>query len=300
MAAPLSKILFITVHYKASDGISALLASLQRLERFSSVDVIVVDNASGETELAALRDVLSRYPNVRLIESGANLGYFGAARFAFDRYLEAHSLPDWVIVSNHDVVIQDDTFFVKLFSCNAKSVGMIAPRILALPDHTDANPFMRRRPGWLRWTSLRIIHSAYGMARFWHWLSCQKQALRSAIPRRNDKMGANDRERQNEIYAPHGAFLVFSRQFFESGGFLDGNLFLYFEEVCVAEICRALGIRIIYDPAFCVFHNEHQSIGANVTRFSYECHRRAFRYIRSRYLLRSQTPFESCRPDLVQ
>src|SRR3989442_14004267 len=100
------------------------------------------------------------------------------------------------------------------------------------------------------------------------------------------------------IYAPHGAFFIFSRRYFEAGGYLDGNLFLYGEEISVAEICRSLGLPVIYEPSLCVLHQEHQSTGKVLSRFTYECQKRAMQYVTSRYFSRSPGPAGSCQPDL--
>src|SRR5882762_7093902 len=95
------------------------------------------------------------------------------------------------------------------------------------------------------------------------------------------------------IYAAHGSFFIFSRRYFEAGGFLDGNLFLYGEEISVAEICRSLRLPVVYEPSLCVLHNEHQSTGKRISRFSYECQKNALRYVTSRYLSGSESPAQS-------
>src|SRR5262245_55870982 len=100
--------LVIAVHYGTEDGVLALLASLQRLTEFPRLRVLIADNASEEKGLTRIRSAASAHANVDLVECGANRGYFGAARFAFDHYLaQGRKLPDWVIVCNHDVLIED-------------------------------------------------------------------------------------------------------------------------------------------------------------------------------------------------
>src|SRR5947208_6891971 len=125
------------------------------------------------------------------------------------------------------------------------------------------------------------------MRQFKSWLA----ALRiSSLPDH-----AAERE---SIYAAHGSFFIFSRRYFEAGGFLDENLFLYGEEISVAEICRSLGLLVVYEPSLCVLHKEHESTGKVLSRFTYECQKKAMQYVTSRYLARSLKPVGSCQPNL--
>ncbi len=282
------KALLITVHYKSTDGVLALMGSIQRAGRASEVAVTIADNSAGEDGLSSIRCAPAQVSNVELLKLATNLGYFGGAQAGLDRFLEeAAELPDWVIVCNHDVLIEDPEFFEKLFRLDPRSAGVIAPRIRVSGTNLDQNPFMRRRPNWLRWASLRFIYSNYWLAAFWHWLSRQKQALRSHWSARRSKTASIPNGRREFIYAPHGAFFIFSRRYFEAGGYLDGNVFLYGEEISVAEICRSLGLPVIYEPALCVVHNEHRSTGHVISRFSFECQKNALQYVTSRYLSRS-------------
>ena len=274
--------LVICINYGASEATAEFLRSLGRLQLFENISVIIADNSSGDDHLASIRRAISVFSNVELLESSTNRGYFGAARFAFDHYLaKGQGLPDWVIVCNHDVVIEDKEFLVRLLETDPSKAGMLAPNIRALPSGVEQNPFMRNRPSWLRWTSLQLIFSTYATASAWYWLANQKRAVQSLAAR-----AATSRSTHNAtpIYAPHGAFFIFSRRYFEAGGYLDGDLFLFGEEMSVAEICRSLGLPVIYEPSLHVLHNEHQSTGKRISRFSYECQKKALRYITSHYL----------------
>lgn len=294
-----AKILVVVVHYRSNGAILEMLHSLEWLRGHNSVQLTIVDNASGSEELMKIRPAIVEFSNARLLESQTNQGYFGGARFGFDRYLEQKGyLPDWVIVCNHDIQIEDKEFFSKLFQENPKTAGVIAPCIQSMPDNLDQNPFMRRRPSPMRWAQLRFISSNYGVAAVWDWLWRRKSALRSWVAKRRGTTNLDSKEKRESIYAAHGSFFIFSRRYFEAGGFLDGNLFLYGEEISVAEICRSLGLPVVYEPSLCVLHKEHQSTGRVLSRFTYECQKRAMQYVISRYLSRSPGPFISCQPDL--
>jgi GT2 family glycosyltransferase len=294
-----TKAVVIIVNYKSADSVLAFLADLERTKAFSEIEIIIVDNSPGEEELSKIRHAAGRHANAELIQSPTNRGYFGAARFALDHYLEqGNALPEWVIVCNHDIQIEDKEFFSKLFCQDPGAVGVIAPRIQALPGRVDQNPFMRRRPGPLRWANLRFISSNYGAAAIWDWLSRRRSEFRSWMAARRGQSLQDVNEQSEAIYAAHGSFFIFSRRYFEAGGFLDGNLFLYGEEISVAEICRLLGLPIVYEPSLRVLHKEHQSTGRVLSRFTYECQKKAMQYVTSRYLSGSPGPVGSCQPNL--
>src|SRR5205823_4228222 len=138
----------------------------------------------------------------------------------------------------------------------------------------------------------------YAAAAIWDWLWRRKSEFRSWLAARKRDSLLNGDAKRECIYAAHGSFLIFSRRYFEAGGFLDGNLFLYGEEISVAEICRSLGLPVIYEPSLCVLHKEHQSTGRVLSRFTYECQKKAMQYVTSRYLSRSQRHAGSCQPDV--
>lgn len=279
------KATIVTVNYKSAFSMLGFLGSLSHTKAFSEITIVIADNSSGEEDLSSLRQAISQLSNVELLASAVNRGYFGGARFALEHYLaQGRELPDWVIVCNHDVLIEDPDFFSKLFLQDPMATGVIAPRIQILPKGLDQNPFMRYRPGKVRWNVLRLAYSSYGLALIWDWISRKKKALRSSdwMPRSAGK--PSEKVQSEPIYAAHGSFFIFSRRYFEKGGYLDGNLFLYGEEISVAEICRSLDLPIVYEPSLRVLHDEHRSTGRTISRFSYECQKKALRYITTYYL----------------
>lgn len=288
------KMLIIVVHYKSSGSLAKLISSLDWLKESLEVHLAVVDNSSGEEELKPIRQLIDDFPNASLLELPVNRGYFGAASHAFDHYLaQGRSAPDWVIVCNHDVLVEDRGFADKLLHEDCERIGVIAPSIRVLPGEREQNPFMRRRPGRLRCAQIRLISSNYTLSLLWDWLWRRKAALRHRVGPEHS-LATGDRGRET-VYAAHGSFVVFSRRYFEAGGFLDPNLFLYGEEISVAEICRSLNLSIVYEPKLRVLHNEHRSTGGRMSRFTFECQKKAVRYLATRYLSSSKG---SATPDL--
>src|SRR3989442_5258745 len=262
------KALLITVNYKSESSTHELLVSLDRVRGFSDIDVIVVDNCSGEENLSKLRARVAQLSNVELLESATNRGYFGAAKFAYDHYLaRGQALPDWVIVCNHDVIVEDEEFLLKLWQQDCLGLGVIAPRIQLTRSGLDQNPFMKHRPNWLRWASLHLIYSNYLFAAIWDRLSRLKQGFKA-----NRKSGSSacDTQKQ-EIYAAQGSFFIFARKFFEAGGVFVVKPFLFWEEDSVSRRYRFFEVGIFFAPDLTLPHHQHANTRHDIRPVSSNC-----------------------------
>src|SRR5436309_15257360 len=124
------KALLITVNYKSESSTLELLASLDRLRGFSDIDVIVVDNCSGEENLSKLRARVAQRSNVELMESTTNCGYFGAAKLDYDLYLaESQAFPDPVVACNHEVPAEAEALLRRLRYQDWHGLGRLPARI---------------------------------------------------------------------------------------------------------------------------------------------------------------------------
>ena len=277
--------LFLTVHYGEVRFTCRLLESLAKLSRIDQLDVVIVNNdphQEAEKYLYPWRDSL---PSCMVMTADSNLGYFGGAKAGIDYYVQrCGSLPNWIVIANNDVIVEDPSFLEKLFICDPQKVGMLAPSIMSTRTGSDQNPFLRRRPGRARMLELRLWLSNYYMARFHEQLSYCKYAIRGWLgsfgrKKSNDRAWAGER-----IYSPHGAFLIFSRTFFELGGYLDDAQFLYTEEITLGEMCRSLKLPIVYDPHLVAVHDEHRATGRRYSRATYRHQKNAIGYLGAKYL----------------
>lgn len=253
MTPGMTEISFVAVNYNSASAVSLLVADLleQDLTRIN-LKIVIADNSPSESELASVRENYCGHPLIRFERMPENLGYFGAAQVAFGINCESR-LPDWVIVSNADVRLPGRDFLSSI--AKLPPVGVIAPRILSGQTGLDQNPFHRTRPTRARMALNRIIPRIWVLERLLHLQYKAKVALRTRFqsPRTVVLTGSE------AIYAPHGAFLILSREYFERGANLDCGAFLFAEEIFLAETCRLLGVQISYRPELHVLHDEHVS-----------------------------------------
>ena len=274
-----SRVLIITVNFRQADCTLKFLNSASRLEGFHSCNFLIVDNNSGDGSVSSIRESIAGLPNVELLASPQNRGYFAGAKWGLDQYLARNSTPDWVIVCNNDIVFDDPTFLTRLFASDPLAEGVLAPAVISRLTGFDANPMILKKPSRGRMFRYRFLLSTYYVAWLTQWLAPSVRKMRKRLQARSNRA-----DERSPIYAPHGSFLIFSRRFFEQGGFLDDGFFLYAEEFSVAEICLRLGLPIIHDPTLRVSHNDSQTTGRVLTRTGYLHQKQGFQYATGKYL----------------
>ena len=271
----MSDVVIITVNYKGADATAAFLGSVSRLDDFQRAHVIVVENGSHDGSAERLRPLVAGSLNVELLGSDINRGYFGAANWALQQYLARGNRPDWVIICNNDILFDDRQFLAKLLQRNPGDAAVIAPAIIARLTGVDCNPFMRHRPSALKLMRIRMWHSSYYFMWIKQLLSPYLRTIRHRVSQRVSRAAE---QQESQIYGAHGAMFIFSRAYFEAGGFIDDGYFLYAEELCTAETCVRLGLRVIHDPELRVSHDAHQVTGRHLNRAMYEHARGALYY----------------------
>ena len=244
-------ILIIAVSYGGSPNIPAYLASLQRQD-VSDWHLIVVNNSGDPFEARELRRMTSTDQRVAVLEPGANLGYFGAIRWALK---EAEWLAPWLIISNTDVEVLSTDAFSRLERIHQETnvpPAVVAPSITSRRTGRDQNPLMERRPRLSELRRRRFMLASPTVA--------QLAILGSAARRRLPQLGrpAPTASGGREIYAPHGSFMAIHQSYFAGGGDLEYPLFLFGEESYVADQCWRAGLRVLYVPGIMVAHLEHQ------------------------------------------
>lgn len=273
------RVLIITANFRQAGCTVQLLQSVSALAGFGDCRIFVVDNNSCDDSAERIRQSIAKLRNVELLVSSENRGYFGAAKWALNQYMAQHTLPDWVIVCNNDVVFDHANFLSRLRERDPLTAGVLAPAVISSLTGHDSNPMIAARPGRIRLLRYRFLLSSYSVARLTQWLAPVLRRVRHCFRgKRFDPSG------QRNIYAPHGAMIIFSRRYFEAGAAIDDGSFLFAEEFSVAETCRRLGLPLVYDPELAVRHNENQTTGRRLTRKMYEYQKSGLQYAIRTYL----------------
>lgn len=261
------KVVFIGVNYKTEEKTISWIKSIHDKNPFASI--IVVDNSKADNpNLTKQIDELNIH-NVQYIDPGSNLGYFNGAAAGYHQLAEDS---DWVVVSNVDIEL--DSFDMDVYLEKYKDVGVIAPSIISIESGFDKNPYRLYRPSRKMVLIKKIAFSNAMFAVLYSFLS----RIRSRIII-NQHIDVAKCDEGTSIYLPYGACFIFSKNYFDKGCQIDFPLFLYGEELYVAEQSRRAGIDIIYVPSIRFMNHEHASTSSlmkhTVRKYNYE----AMKYI---------------------
>lgn len=274
------RVLIITINFRRPECTIAFLQSAARLDDFGSCCVIVVDNNSGDDSVARIQREMKRFDNVAVLASPENRGYFHAAKWVLESFLSENSTPEWVVICNNDILLDHRSLLADLSAHDPNSVGVLAPAVISERTSLDSNPMIAKKPGRIRILRYRFLLSNYLIARFTQQTVPVVRKLRYLL---RGLTGGN-KSGLRQIYAPHGAMLIFSRSFFQRGGSIDDGSFLFGEEIGVAETCCRIGLPIVYDPRLRVLHKDNQTTGRTLTRETYQHQKRGLQYAISNYL----------------
>jgi GT2 family glycosyltransferase len=254
-----ASIILICVNYYDDAQTTRFVRQILSAAGSAELRIIVANNNGPECE-PVLTDEFASEAVVAVTNFGRNYGYYGAATLALQEYVRVHPWPDWIIVSNTDLLIDSATLFEQFdFYQGEQRVGVIAPAIISSSTGADQNPFFVRRPSAFRMHAIKwalktrpttlALTVAFRVKR---WIKCHRWVLKPETVFASES-GAR------RIYAPHGSFIAFSKEYFDRGGTLLHVPFLYGEEIMVAEAAQKLGLDVVFDPRFRIKHMEHST-----------------------------------------
>ena len=223
----------VVVTYNSASDISPLIDDL----RFAALDrplrVIVVDNQSSD----GTADIVRAHTDVRLIESGENLGYAGGINAA----LPFTGPCDAVLILNPDVRLMPEAVTRLLGPLVADDrIGAVIPLILEM--NGMAYPSLHREPSLTR---------AIGDAFFGSILWRNRPGFLSEV----DDRPASYADAHDVDWASGAALLVRNEVVRELGEWNE-EFFLYSEETDYCRRIRESGRRIRFEPSAVVKHRK--------------------------------------------
>lgn len=242
-----------------------LRACLESIEyaTTSEVAITVVDNLTTD---ASVRDVVARFPQVRFLETGANLGYGKAVNYAVER---SDDSIEWILVTNPDTVFLPGAIDTLYDAATADdTIGSIGPRIL----DTDGTIYPSAR-------ALPSLRTGIGHALFAHVWPGNPWSARYRQSRAVETMTGGT---MHAGWLSGACVMVRRTALADVGGF-DDRYFMYFEDVQLGDSLGRAGWSNVYIADAQVSH-----IGGHSTRLRSNVMRRvhhesAYTYLSGKY-----------------
>lgn len=240
----------IVLNWNQAEQTKACLQALTAARnQADSVSLVAVDNGSTDNSVSLIRQY---YPEVRMLETGANLGYAGGNNVGI-HYALAHGA-DVIGILNNDVTVEPgflDPLLAALGSL--PDVGVVTPLVAERDDRGDGVWALGSSVDWGT-AAVRRNHAGEPVA---PW---RKQP-------------------PFEVNVASGAAMLVRREVFERAGLLDEAFFLYYEEVDWCMAVRQVGYRILAVPSSVIWHKVSASLGTTSPVIDYYMLRNHLRLI---------------------
>jgi GT2 family glycosyltransferase len=230
----MSRLTIVIVTYNSIECIDACLAALARHPPGLDHEILIVDNASPDATAAAVR---RRWPGVRVIDAGANIGFARASNIGIRQ-----SSGSLILLLNPDTEVRPGAVDALVAALESDSDAAVAgPRLVdsegrpELSFGTMMAPLAELRQKMLVHGSRRGVP---GIRAAVDWLTRQ--------PRVVDWVS--------------GACLLVRRLDAEAVGLLDERYFMYVEDIDFCAAVRARGRKVLFTPAAVVIHARGRSV----------------------------------------
>jgi GT2 family glycosyltransferase len=242
----------IVLSWNGADELPACLDAVLGQEG-AAVDLLVVDNGSADGSAALVHE---RYPDVRLVENGSNLGFAAGMNVGMRLLSDAADPPDVVVLLNQDTIVAPDWLrsLLEPFEQDER-IGAVGCKIY-YPDGRT----LQHAGAWIEpW---RAIPRHYG----------------------NGEIDAGQYDQPLALDYVTGAALALRMRALNQVGLLDEGYTHFFEDVDLCWRLRRASYLVHYAPTATLRHAESRSVADPVRRSA------LFNRNRLRYITKSFPP----------
>lgn len=244
-----SRVTIIILNWNNAADTLECLESVFQLD-YPNYHVLIVDNGSTDDSVSRMR---AQYPELEILETGANLGYAEGNNVGIRRALESDS--DFICILNNDTLV-DPAFLTVLVSAMMvdTTIGMVGPKTF----FHEPRDMLFSAGCTIDWLRGEVSH-------------------RGILQRDGDNTVA-EFARTEDVPALAGCGVLVRSAAVQSVGLLDPTYFLNFEDIdwCVRMLSQ--GFRIRYVPTAILYHKVSASLGQDSPANAYYMTRNALRF----------------------
>lgn len=276
-----TRISIVILHYNLIKDTIRCIDSIKKISTEDiAVNIIIVDNSSPNGTGKVLFDKYSKDEYIKVILAYENLGFARGNNLGFVYALENLN-PNFIILSNNDVLIEQQNFFNELvIKYNEKKFAVGGPDILVPYSGVHQNPPSSDLPYTLS-NITKQIKKANRQKDIYQEMKNNKvksyfyniyKSVRVFLKKYRGKANLQNTEYQfpTEQTKIHGSFMIFSQEYFNvfPNGLYDGT-FMYAEEPLLHYLCLINNLKICYMPSLKILHLEGKSTRNNFSENSY-------------------------------
>lgn len=244
----------IIVNWNTKELLLKCVSSIEQEINQYKVEIIVVDNASNDGSVQALKDF---YPHVKLIQNKENLGFAKANNIGIKS-----SSGKYVCLANSDVELRDDCLF-RMYDYMDKhqQIAVLGPKVF-YPDMRNQVSCTNFPTLWNNFCEASGLHKISHLSKIFS----------------GEYMRYYHHNAILKVDSLVGCFLMVRRNAIDQVGLLDERFFIYAEEVDWCKRFRNAGWDIVFLPDASVIHHDASSSAKEPLRFSTELLKSQIKY----------------------
>jgi N-acetylglucosaminyl-diphospho-decaprenol L-rhamnosyltransferase len=262
------ELVVVTVTYSPGPHLDRFLATLSHATD-RPVTVIMADNGSND---GAPEEALTRYPNVRLLRTGGNLGYGSAVNRAVAEVFSESDDSDFFVVANPDVQWGPSSIDALLDAAERwPRAGALGP-LIRDPDGS-VYPSARHLPSLIRGG----MHAVVGP--FW-----------KANPWTAEYRQERTEPSERAVGWLSGSCLLLRRSAFDQVSGFNERYFMYMEDVDLGDRLGRADWQNVYVPSAEILHDKGHATGREPARNLAAHHTSTYTFLADRHSKRWQAP----------
>lgn len=277
---------FIILHYLAEDMTKECVEYIEKYMDMIKCRIVIVDNASANDSGKRLEQYYNGKEYCDVILNKENIGFARGNNVGYTYAKEKYN-PDYIIIMNNDVLINDDKFLDKIEKIYTETdFHVLGPDILSKLTGKHQNPF--RKNGATKKEIEKAIKEFEKFVKH-PFISYILNKIRSKIAIRTRIKKLMRKDNECKLYMErlnnpvlHGACYIFSKKYIicENEAF-DSRTFLYHEEDILHRKCMNKKYSMVYDPSIMVTHLEDVSTNAalSFTKKSWKDEVRKYKFL---------------------
>lgn len=253
---------FVILHYVTYEMTKTCVDSLLNSFPDENITITIVDNFSNNGSGEKLCTDFALNNKINVLINTSNLGFANGNNVGY-HFQKKNINPDFLIVMNNDVVINDHEFLRKVCELyTSTSFAVLGPDIYNpfLNNHQNPERLMPRTPNEIK----KRISSLERKCRFpkVYYLLSKMNNIFSNQADIHSRQKIFEEGKDNVIL--HGACYILSQDFIKArDNCFNPNTFLYHEEDILYLECMRANLKMVYSPLISVKHFEDVSTDAS-------------------------------------